>query len=143
MNPYIITTTPGYCSNCDNTEPLDEGRCARCAEPQLTRRAVATLDEAQTYWTRRCLDGAAACDTNDDTALTWIEWSRRKVPESGGAQGPLPDGTVIEVERTVSWGGAPIGMVRWLREEEGWSVPSDMDEADAVAAYNEAQAEET
>lgn len=63
----------------------------------------------------------------------------RELPEAGGAVGPLPDGTLIEVRPTVSWGGAPIGMVRWLREQQGWSIPAGMDEDAAIAAYNEEQ----
>jgi hypothetical protein len=66
----------------------------------LSRLAVATLDEAR--------DVAAAT-----VQLTWpgdsaprdprigdAELAAERLPKQGGTIGPLPDGTVIEVERT-------------------------------------------
>lgn len=52
----------------------------------LSRRAVATLDEARMHvWRTVSLQAAYAVSA---------------LPESGGTVGPLPDGTVIEVEAT-------------------------------------------
>lgn len=94
----------------------------------LSVKAVATLDEA----------GSIALDAYEaSTGLQAGGPTADKFTEFGGTVGPLPDGTVIEVAPTVSWGGAPIGMARWLREEQGWSIPASMDDAAAIDAYND------
>jgi len=84
--PYIITTnraTPGI-----------------VAHDIMPRRAVATLDEARN-------DLAGYCPVPEHPgrpigekhpAATFAD-SVRNLPESGGTIGPLPDGTVIEVEQ--------------------------------------------
>jgi hypothetical protein len=65
-----------------------------CGMDVLSRRAVATLDEAT-----EALDAhMKSAGANGDWRLVAI----CKVSESGGTVGPLPDGTVIEVER-VEW----------------------------------------
>jgi hypothetical protein len=51
--------------------------------------AVATLDEAHDY---------VGTMTDDDA--TWNEW-RRDISAEGGSVGPLPDGTIIEVEKVL------------------------------------------
>jgi hypothetical protein len=83
--PYIITTTrPGSASWDEST----------------TRWAVATLDEAQeaaavVITTGRDMDPRAR-DGGWDFSRVW------GMPEQGDTVGPLPDGTVIEVE-WVDW----------------------------------------
>lgn len=102
--PYIITTTdPQHV--CLTTPD----RCGQ--EPLITRRAVATLDEA-----RRCVNRAIV-DTGMPVAavLHWQKQTRTSVQRTlesafGHAMrergvytiGPLPDRTVIEVKR-ITW----------------------------------------
>jgi hypothetical protein len=62
----------------------------------VSRRAVATLDEARDE-----------CERLWTATLPWAQEGTRglvnlKVSESGGTVGPLPDGTIIEVE-AVTW----------------------------------------
>ena len=93
--PYIITTRPdcgcGWGSLCDN----QTGCGASFHEDRSTSHAVATLEEARD----------AALDimwpyTYDKHACRFeITAEIGHLPESGGTIGPLPDGTVIEVER--------------------------------------------
>lgn len=94
MTPYIVTTKRRWADAASNT-----------AGTQLaSRRAVATLEE-----TREVADDAvfAAFDRDrkrpgDELPPPYMALSidARDLPESGGTVGPLPDGTVIEVERT-------------------------------------------
>jgi hypothetical protein len=68
-----------------------------------TRRAVATLDEARGAVWRIITD--ADIDDRPGTRRTWATVEREKamaLPAAGGTVGPLPDGTVIEVE-WVDW----------------------------------------
>jgi hypothetical protein len=87
-DPYIVTTTktvpPGPSTGREETLVL-------------SRRAVATLDEAQrtAYDAVRALTGGSA----DPLTAVTVASSIVALPESGGTIGPLPDGTVIEVER--------------------------------------------
>lgn len=69
--PYVITT-----------------HCLPSAAPTTTRRAVATLEEA--------FNAAPEPVRN---AFWAARLALMALPESGGTVGPLPDGTVIEVER--------------------------------------------
>jgi hypothetical protein len=55
----------------------------------LSRREVATLEEARREAGRACL-GSTSLDLRN------VEQART-LPDSGGTVGPLPDGTVIEV----------------------------------------------
>lgn len=71
--PYVVTTKRPNCS-----------QGARCTHATVARRAVATLEEAKTT----ILD-MPGCRWLDAVAL---------INESGGTVGPLPDGTVIQVE---------------------------------------------
>lgn len=117
--PYIITTR-------DVERPFDFA--AR------SRQAVATLDEAQ--------DAVAAAmasveDANPvgagqsspyNYALAW------DLPESGGTIGPLPDGTVIEVER-VSWSRLAEHTTGGWDAERGRFRAAAYD-ADIIAAFN-------
>lgn len=107
--PYIIThrnlSTPDYRAarenfrrelrNIDIANPmLADGRmearmeavtAALDAASLVSRRTVATLDEAR---------AVAKKLSNADAQRQW-----EALEESGGMIGPLPDGTVIEVER--------------------------------------------
>ena len=86
--PYIITTWHNE----------DAAPTPVIPKPKDTRIAVATLDEARGIAIR---DSAFACCPNVKAA----DNARRKalsLPESGGTIGPLPDGTIIEVER-INW----------------------------------------
>lgn len=80
--------------------------------PKDTRRAVATVDEAQEY-------------------VDQIDY-RYEVPESGGTIGPLPDGTVIEVE-AVKWDALAGETGTPLTAMDGGGTERIID------AYNEAQ----
>lgn len=148
--PYIVTTRrdPAEYRHEDGTEPCTCGHpsavhgagwaacvredcdCRQFAEPPISRRAVATLDE---------MHRAVIVAAERVRAGRTVTADALAALSSGGTVGPLPDGTVIEVAQTVSWGGAPIGMARWLREEQGWSIPREMDDEQACAAYNAAQ----
>jgi hypothetical protein len=78
MMPYIVTTRQ------KRRAPVTDERYMA----HLSTRAVATLEEAH----RICDDAFAATGLGAHYTLV--------VPgESGGTVGPLPDGTVIEVER--------------------------------------------
>jgi hypothetical protein len=83
----------------------------------VSRRAVATLEEAR---------GLAALPCGISNPSHFHQAVR--LPESGGTVGPLPDGTVIEVE--------PVSDL-YL----GSAVPHDryMTESELLAAYNTAQ----
>lgn len=87
--PYIITTRTRV--------PLGEG----FAEG-LSRQAVATLDEAlEAAYDRMQVEGGAPAIRSRETYEQLVDqWEA--IDESGGTVGPLPDGTVIEVEQ-VSW----------------------------------------
>jgi hypothetical protein len=80
--PYIITTLHPW---ADANEPARRAR---------TRTAVATLEEAQDIVTEdlQHFDFDAFPDHPLADGIPAL-------PESGGTVGPLPDGTVIEVER--------------------------------------------
>ena len=109
MAPYIVTV---------RRPPSGRMRVFR----DESRRAVATLDEAREIAEGYVTEKADGEEYN--RALDQVE----DMPESGGTVGPLPDGTVIEVER---------------REIQSlWPHNTDsMDKSDAeiIAAFNEAQ----
>lgn len=106
--PYIITTTHGE-------------RDMRW--PRVTRRAVATLDEAREVAWQAAREHGADADTR--RAHGGLKQA------TGGTIGPLPDGTVIEVT-AVGW---------WrLGEQSGLpSYPAIDAYAKIIAAYNAAQ----
>lgn len=65
----------------------------------LSRRAVATLEEAQDAAQQIVYDGPPIRVKTEWELICMVI---ADMPESGGSVGPLPDGTVIEVER-VDW----------------------------------------
>lgn len=128
--PYVITTTPGDVREAeerngarltgimDGSQPAtpDSEAATRDALAKLdrmkSRRAVATLDEAQEY-------------------VDQIDY-HYEVPESGGTIGPLPDRTVIEV--------APHNIVWFEAELEARGIrTAGMSDAEIIDAYNETQ----
>jgi len=106
--PYIIETR--Y-SDCDFP-----GSCGEC---DISRIAVATLDEARRITAREYREHVHR----------FMGFDTRWITESGGTIGPLPDGTVIEV-RTAAW-----------QDLAPWPQPTDPPyRADIIAAFNGAHA---
>lgn len=88
--PYIITTHRHL------DDPAAEFLPG--AAPGVARRAVATLEEALKH-ARECVWLAPNWgETRTARHIAEVDG----LPESGGTVGPLPDGTVIEVE-SVAW----------------------------------------
>lgn len=83
--PYIITTKRPLAGN----QTLDEAM----ENDDVT--AVATLDEARAHLRPILADAFPHGPVGNRAAV-------RDLPESGGTIGPLPDGTVIEVQQ-VTW----------------------------------------
>jgi hypothetical protein len=116
--PYIVTTKR-------RTLAQPAGRWY--AEP-VSRRAVATLEEARDSIYSLC----AEKDVDDERIADDID----HLPDSGGTVGPLPDGTVIEVEQ-VKW--SAFEGPEWspfLPDQE----PPDFIKAEILDAYNARQA---
>jgi hypothetical protein len=86
--PYVITTHPGQSSDY-------ETRGEHIAAVGLSRVAVATLEEAREM-VFRVIDEQ---ERIDDLLSTYAD---AIFLADGGTVGPLPDGTIIEVER-VGW----------------------------------------
>jgi hypothetical protein len=95
--PYIVTT-----KRRPPAAAYVRGLGVRPRADVLSRRAVATLDGAKRYaisdnsgaWVNEPREGKRPDDWQ--AALDAI----LALPESGGTVGPLPDGTIIEVEAT-------------------------------------------
>lgn len=88
--PYIITTT----ASAGQSDDVHAGERI----PDDTRRAVATLDEARDYAWKQAGWTPDAPDTPGGTHD--IRRSHGGLKEAtGGTIGPLPDGTLITVER--------------------------------------------
>jgi hypothetical protein len=120
--PYIVTTKRP--AKVDH----DEERAER---EHVSRRAVATLEEARDFIYSLC----AETDVDDERIADDID----RLPESGGTVGPLPDGTVIEVEQ----GPDEEQMLRDLREWVGMHyAPMGHDDVARLwcDAYNARQA---
>jgi hypothetical protein len=109
MMPYIVTTKR------PDAQPYNPAH-ANIWRP-VSRRAVATLDAAR----RACLGVLDAAHLQGSPVAVYR--AAVDLPESGGTVGPLPDGTVIEVER-VGWPDI------WLKVGDGLS------NAQALAAFN-------
>jgi hypothetical protein len=111
--PYIITTRRNRAETAPLTFP--------------SRRAVATLEEGA-----RLIYSAAG-------ERWYSAWSYDqclcKFPESGGAVGPLPDGTVIEVEHK-TW-GTLLDRIAARGQRPPCVYPrSDKDRVATIDAYN-------
>lgn len=123
MNSYIITTT---------TVEMVKRVGWTAPEPVVTRRAVATLElaHASVFRSVTSVPGyGAGIGFPTDAAIA------SAIPDAGGTI-TLPDGMTVTVTPTLSWGGVPIGMARWLREERGWTIPRAMSDEDAIDAFN-------
>lgn len=109
--PYIITTT---------TRRGPEG----ATKFDVTRRAVATLDEARE-------EAWDAYSQPDDVARETLDALAEQVfaiTEQGGTIGPLPDGTRIEVE-TATWDE--------LADDAGTPLyPAVVSHSEIIDAYN-------
>jgi len=85
--PYVIKTGPG--GRFGNTpNALAEG------DELVSSYAVATLEEARSAIQTDLCDWHNATGPDDPAIVATLDLS-----ESGGTIGPLPDGTVIEVEQ--------------------------------------------
>jgi hypothetical protein len=111
--PYIVTTNRS-CSYCWGGRPKWAGTmpaspCTECSgtgKVALSRVAVATLEEAQIHVTTWITDRwsshphfAKADGDRYKPETRPMVAQAATLPESGGTIGPLPDGTVIEVEQ--------------------------------------------
>jgi hypothetical protein len=113
--PFVITTTR---PTLRHAEPGTVGVPNQYYPTVLSRRAVATLEEA------RVAAAKLLRERSEEGKAQGVEmW----LPKSGGTIGPLPDGTVIEVERVKI--AALAAMVPRLLE----------DGENVIAAYNAAQ----
>lgn len=93
--PYIVTVTAP-------AEPRWTGEVEYMpVNPIVSRRAVATLDEARDQ-ARLFIDDAwrATGESWDNRWDAWASLHVDELPEPGGTIGPLPDGTTINVEQT-------------------------------------------
>jgi hypothetical protein len=125
--PYIVTTKrPCDQPACDRLEPCEAECSGWCAHPDsddglgnrapVSRRAVATPEDVRDH-------------------LTWLllrdEYVSPPVFKAARVQiGPLPDGTVIEVEPCDRF---------WLLAHLGRSEHSNDSTAEIIAAFNAAQ----
>lgn len=137
--PYVITTTtPPRCPDCGEPIHLTDsrawwnhdglsGECWRMSMDgpgedfrPVPRHAVATLDEARDH-------------VHEMRGYPQSVWQAiAEMPEGGMTVGPLPDGTVIEVERVSGY--ALLQRIPHAEDRLGaQDVPG------AVAAYNAAQ----
>jgi hypothetical protein len=109
--PYVVTTK--------RPRP-QEGGCGEILAV-VSRRAGGTLEEAQAEAHR--IVNAQPHRLSDPLWNNAIEaW-----PKSGGTVGPLPDGTVIEVE-PVEW--------YWLYDKSGYGRTSQASDDTVIAAFN-------
>jgi hypothetical protein len=107
--PYIVTTK----------RELEDDGMGRAWFERVSRHAVATLDEARETALR-------AVGERRDMYYCEMEDA---VPESGGTVGPLPDGTVIEVEQA-----------RWIDLIHASTATTDSSDQAILDAYNARQA---
>jgi hypothetical protein len=121
--PYIIKTTPST---------IYAGR-ARNFDAFPTRRAVATLDDAFEA-VASVIDAAEAArgDLPGPSRDAYM-LDAANLPAGGGKLGPLPDGTVIEVE---PWTEVELAAATTMTYDEMMTWPADRIIA-AFNAYNE------
>ncbi len=129
--PYIITTTtPEHHETLTVQGRNAEAQVGATIFETVTRHAVATLDEAQEAAANELYDHAINPGRTSQQAFYD---GVADLPEAGGTVGPLPDGTVIEVER--------VGWSRMIEEIQK-TDPAFMghhDERVFIDAYNAAQ----
>jgi hypothetical protein len=96
----------------------------------VSRRAVATLDGR--YCPQHGLTRDEHCRASlgsDGQGAVFCQEATRPLPESGGTVGPLPDGTVIEVEQA-----------RWIDLIHASTATTDSSDQAILDAYNARQA---
>ena len=86
--PYIITTKTPY---------MWQGNGPN-GNAGVTRRAVATLDEAREAVVAKVKRNPMTTTKREYVEAAKLVKAGNTLPESGGTVGPLPDGTVITVE---------------------------------------------
>ena len=94
--PYIVTTKRPLSCTCWGRVEAKMCRACRKGGKDVSRRAVATLDDARLAARTVVVDSALAQGTTAGTTDAYD--SAFALPESGGTVGPLPDGTVIDFE---------------------------------------------
>lgn len=142
--PYIVTVKrarPTRCPFCGG--PVSASDDYYCAElcgwdgERASRRAVATLDEAQNI-AQEAIDNGPPISSKRE----WDAWDALYdnvvvLEEPGGTIGPLPDGTLIEVER-VDWVDLSRSSAIGEQFVDTRRSPTDIGK-DIIAAYNAAQ----
>lgn len=98
--PYVISTKrrnaeSAECGGCG--QRLDDGSVCEQGGWLVSRHAVATLEEAREIGREMCNLGPGDQFGHDHYLPCSAQFD--DLPESGGTVGPLPDGTVIEVEQ--------------------------------------------
>jgi len=121
--PYIITTiNPQGAAEQDS-----DGRSYYV--PTSTRTAVATLDEARMVGVKALPAAMTIGGAGPNIAATKALYA---LPQAGGTIGPLPDGTVIEVE--------PVDYQTLTDALRGdYMTNASQSDADVVAAFNAQQ----
>lgn len=159
--PYVITTTrlvapdeygTPFCAVCSHYHE-DACLCPDCGRPtpcshagasvqtdatDVSRRAVTTLDKAVNL-------AIAACNAAGSVGLSVVD-QVNDLSEDGGTVGPLPDGTVIAVERrlwsTLAVDDLGIEELRWdpPTADGDYLHDAQRDELEGlIDAYNAAQ----
>lgn len=123
--PYIVTTyRNGPWPHTTNQRDI------------LSRRAVVTLEEARLGVRTIIVDAALALGTTQDFPPAHLSsWAEDVITEYGGMVGPLPDGTVIEVEKTTYVHLACDGDWEWPEDDTDYSSPA-RHSTEVLAAYN-------
>jgi hypothetical protein len=135
--PFVVTRTPPiptepYCARssdwCDGDQTCHDPDC----KGRVSRVATATLKEAHDTAREACLYAPGSVET--------IAQAVRDVfalPESGGTVGPLPDGSLIEVERvTFNRLAADAAWIAPENDRDYSSAPRHAEQV--IAAFNEA-----
>lgn len=135
MSPFVITTTPGC--TCDCCEEDATRLC--CDSLKVSRRAVATLEEAARAFVASVMDVPAGVDPlstmSGQRVMSWDGLAPLRTE--------LPDGTVIEVEM-VEWlrlcSDARLGGGHWFIADGDPDAVSTRSARELITgAYNEAQ----
>jgi hypothetical protein len=93
VSPFIVTVRRP-------TVEVEGGAWAGAGVSSVSRRAVATLEEATAAAERAVRNWRDKVGTREAWDCAYAPLSTAaNLSEAGGAVGPLPDGTVIEVER--------------------------------------------
>lgn len=133
--PHVITTTrPCICTEADDPNDHRKSCPHWWGHDGVTNRAAGTLDEAKNAIAVIVTDLARDHHAGWQSAFALIVG----LPEQGGTVGPLPDGTMINVE-PATWkaiSATLVGTVAGIRL--GREHPQATD-AEIIDAYNAAQ----